>query len=166
MIRYFCVLLVCKGIICILSFLKVNFVFEPNKVCHCNMLCLIIERTKGIVWEYMQSAVCMACLLYCTLVYKFTHYKQSSAPLEHTHTAYCVFMWSKSCKLMTEIDFPSLNKDDIVEENPLGDFVPHVITHNYRSRKIPWGVEVVMVDCSYVHFFFCWLSCLLAQQNQ
>lgn len=92
-IRYFCVLLVCKGIICILSFLKVHFVFETNKVCHCNMLCLVIERTKGIVWEYYaQSAVCMARLLYCTLVYKFMHYKQSSAPLEHTHRLLCIYV--------------------------------------------------------------------------
>lgn len=56
------------------------------------------------------------------------HYKQSS-DTTLVLTAYCVFMQSNSCKFMTEIHFSSLNKDEIVEENPLGDFVPHVITH-------------------------------------
>lgn len=57
---------------------------------------------------------------------------------------------------MTEIHFSSLNKDDIVEENPLGDMyvVPHVIT----QRKLP--LRVLIIHIGNVHFlFWCLPNC-------
>ncbi len=90
------------------------------------MLCVVICRNSLRI--YAQRVVCMAVYDTAPLCSNSRTTNSQVGPFS-THCLLCIYVCTKSCKCVAAIHFPSLNKDETVEENPLGDVVPHVITH-------------------------------------